>query len=82
MLSQMGANITTCDPHRIVIQGPSTLYGKRLISPDIRAGIALVIAGLIAQGQTEIDNIYQLDRGYERLEERLRALGANIERVE
>lgn len=82
MLSQMGANITTCDPHRIVVQGPSPLYGKRLISPDIRAGIALVIAGLIAEGQTEIDNIYQLDRGYERLEERLRALGASIERVE
>jgi len=82
MLSQMGANITTCDPHRIVIQGPSKLYGKRLISPDIRAGIALVIAGLIAEGTTEIDNIYQIDRGYEKIEERLRGLGANINRAD
>lgn len=82
MLSQMGANITTCDPHRVVVQGPSNLYGKRLISPDIRAGIALVIAGLIAEGKTEIDNIYQLDRGYEKIEERLRGLGAKIDRVE
>lgn len=82
MLSQMGANITTCDPHRVVIQGPSVLYGKRLISPDIRAGIALVIAGIIAEGTTEIDNIYQIDRGYEKIEERLRALGAKITRVE
>ncbi|MFA5163501.1 MAG: UDP-N-acetylglucosamine 1-carboxyvinyltransferase [Patescibacteria group bacterium] len=82
MLSQMGANITMCDPHRIVINGPSRLYGKKLISPDIRAGIALVIAALIASGTTEIDNIYQLDRGYERLDERLRQLGADIKRVE
>lgn len=82
MLSQMGANITTCDPHRVVIQGPSTLYGKHLISPDIRAGIALVIAGLIAEGVTEIDNIYQIDRGYEKLENRLIALGAKIERID
>ncbi|MCX6797828.1 MAG: UDP-N-acetylglucosamine 1-carboxyvinyltransferase, partial [Candidatus Falkowbacteria bacterium] len=81
MLSQMGAGITMCDPHRIVINGPSQLYGKKLISPDIRAGIALVIAALIAQGQTEIDNIYQLDRGYEKLDERLRTLGADIKRV-
>ncbi|MBN2884797.1 UDP-N-acetylglucosamine 1-carboxyvinyltransferase [Patescibacteria group bacterium] len=82
MLSQMGANITMCDPHRIVIQGPTKLYGKHLISPDLRAGIALVIAALIAEGQTEIDNIYQIDRGYEKLEERLRGIGADIERVE
>lgn len=82
MLSQMGANITSCDPHRIVIQGPSKLYGKHLISPDIRAGIALVIAGLIAEGTTEIDNIYQIDRGYEKLEERLKMLGAKIERID
>lgn len=82
MLSQMGANITTCDPHRIVVQGPSKLYGKNLISPDIRAGIALVIAGLIAEGITTIDNIYQIDRGYEKLEERLRGLGAEINRSE
>jgi UDP-N-acetylglucosamine 1-carboxyvinyltransferase len=82
MLSQMGAQITMCDPHRVVVQGPTRLYGKRLMSPDLRAGIALVIAALIADGRTEIDNIYQIDRGYEKLEERLRALGADIERVE
>ncbi len=82
MLSQMGANITMCDPHRILIQGPTKLYGKRLMSPDLRAGIALVIAALIAQGTTEIDNIYQIDRGYEQLDLRLKKLGAAIERVE
>lgn len=82
MLSQMGANIVMCDPHRVVVSGPTKLYAKKLISPDIRAGIALVIAGLIAEGKTEIDNIYQLDRGYEKLDERLRALGADIIRVE
>lgn len=82
MLSQMGANIVMCDPHRIVINGPTKLYGKKLISPDIRAGIALVIAALIAEGVTEIDNIYQIDRGYEQLDLRLKTLGAMIERVE
>jgi len=82
MLSQMGANITMCDPHRILIVGPTKLYGKKLISPDIRAGIGLVIAALIAKGTTEIDNIYQIDRGYEDLENRLRRLGADISRVE
>lgn len=82
MLSQMGANIVMCDPHRVVVSGPSKLYGKKIISPDIRAGIALVIAALIAEGNTEIDNIYQIDRGYEKLDERLRSLGADIQRVE
>lgn len=82
MLSQMGANVIMCDPHRVVINGPTKLYAKTLISPDIRAGIALVIAGLIAEGTTEIGNIYQLDRGYERLDERLRALGADIKRID
>lgn len=82
MLSQMGANIIMCDPHRVVISGPCCLHGKKLISPDIRAGIALVIAALLAQGRTEIDNIYQIDRGYEKLDERLRILGADIERVD
>lgn len=82
MLSQMGANVIMCDPHRVVINGPTKLYAKKLISPDIRAGIALVIAGLMAEGVTEIDNIYQLDRGYERLDERLRELGADIKRVD
>ena len=82
MLSQMGANIIMCDPHRVVVSGPTRLYGKKLISPDIRAGIALVIAALVAEGRTEIDNIYQIDRGYERLDERLRQLGADIRREE
>lgn len=81
MLSQMGANIIMCDPHRIVVSGPTKLNAKKLISPDIRAGIALVIAALTASGSTEIDNIYQIDRGYEKLDERLRAIGANIERL-
>ena len=82
MLSQMGANIIMCDPHRVVIIGPNNLYGKKLISPDIRAGIALVIAALIAKGPTEIDNIYQIDRGYEKLDERLRTIGADISRID
>jgi UDP-N-acetylglucosamine 1-carboxyvinyltransferase len=82
MLSQMGANIVMCDPHRVVVSGPTKLYGKKLISPDIRAGIALVIAALVAEGVTEIDNIYQIDRGYEKLDERLRRLGADLQRVE
>ncbi|MFH0780180.1 MAG: UDP-N-acetylglucosamine 1-carboxyvinyltransferase [Parcubacteria group bacterium] len=82
MLSQMGANIVMCDPHRVVVNGPTKLRGKKLISPDIRAGIALVIAALVAEGTTEIDNIYQLDRGYEKIEERLKAVGADIQRVE
>ena len=82
MLSQMGASIIMCDPHRVVISGPTKLYAKKLISPDIRAGIALVIAALIAEGTTEIDNIYQIDRGYEKLDERLRNLGADIRRVD
>jgi len=82
LLSQMGADITMCDPHRAVINGPTPLHGRKLTSPDLRAGITLLIAGLIAQGTTEIDNIYQIDRGYENIDERLRALGADIVRVE
>ncbi|MCK4553913.1 UDP-N-acetylglucosamine 1-carboxyvinyltransferase [Candidatus Parcubacteria bacterium] len=81
MLMQMGADIIMCDPHRIVVNGPTQLYGKKLTSPDLRAGIAMIIAGLIAQGQTEIDNIYQIDRGYEDIDGRLRALGADIRRI-
>lgn len=81
-LNAMGANILMCDPHRVVVTGPTKLTGKKIASPDIRAGIALVIAGLLAEGVTEIDNIYQIDRGYENIEERLRALGADIKRVE
>ncbi len=81
LLSRMGANIVLCDPHRVVITGPSKLYGKKVESPDIRAGLAMLIAGLIAQKTTEIDNIEQIDRGYERIDERLNKLGAKIKRV-
>jgi UDP-N-acetylglucosamine 1-carboxyvinyltransferase len=81
ILNSMGANILMCDPHRVLVSGPTPLQGKKIASPDIRAGIALVMAGLIAEGQTEIANIYQIDRGYERIEERLRGIGAKIERI-
>lgn len=82
LLNRMGANIILCDPHRALVQGPTALRGKRLESPDIRAGIAMLIAGLMAKGETVIDNIYQIERGFEKIEERLRGLGAKIERVE
>lgn len=82
MLTQMGANVIMADPHRVVVSGPSKLHSRKLASPDLRAGMALIIAALIAQGKTEIDNIYQIDRGYEKLEERLQKLGADIKRVE
>jgi len=78
MLTQMGANIIMCDPHRVVINGPTKLYGRKLTSPDLRAGIAMIIAALIAEGKTEIDNIYQIERGYEKIDERLSSLGADI----
>jgi len=81
-LKQMGAQIIMCDPHRVIINGKTQLYGRSLESPDLRAGYALVLAGLIAEGKTTIDNIYQIDRGYEKIEQRLRAVGANITRVE
>ncbi len=80
-LIKMGANITLCDPHRALIVGPTALHGAKLESPDLRAGIALVIAALCAEGESEIDNAYQIDRGYENIEGRLRDLGAEIERV-
>jgi len=82
ILNQMGAKIIMADPHRVIIQGPTKLYGRRLTSPDIRAGIALVIAALIAKGESVIENIYQIDRGYEHIEERLKKIGANIKRME
>jgi len=81
-LQLMGAAITICDPHRAIIVGPRQLRGQRVESPDIRAGMAMLIAALCADGVTEIGNIRQIDRGYERIDERLRALGAKIERVE
>jgi UDP-N-acetylglucosamine 1-carboxyvinyltransferase len=78
----MGARIILCDPHRAIVSGPSRLYGERLTSPDIRAGMAMLIAGLCADGTSVIGNVREIDRGYERIDERLRALGAGIERVE
>jgi UDP-N-acetylglucosamine 1-carboxyvinyltransferase len=78
----MGARIILCDPHRAVVTGPAKLYGARMESPDIRAGMALLMASLCAEGTSRIGNVGQIDRGYERIDERLRALGARIERVE
>jgi UDP-N-acetylglucosamine 1-carboxyvinyltransferase len=80
-LVAMGARITLCDPHRAIVSGPSRLHGERVESPDIRAGMAMLIAALCAEGTSEIGNVVQIDRGYERIEERLRQLGARIERV-
>jgi len=77
----MGANIILCDPHRAVVTGPARLRGQRVESPDIRAGMAMLIAALCAEGRSEIGNVRQIDRGYERIDERLRGLGAQIERV-
>jgi len=82
ILNRMGADITMCDPYRIIVEGPTKLYGKKMESPDLRAGIALLIAALGAEGVSEIDNIYQIDRGYERIEERLQGLGAEIRRTD
>ena len=81
-LVSMGARIILCDPHRAVVTGPARLYGQRMSSPDIRAGMAMVIAALSAEGRSTIGDAYQIDKGYERIDERLRALGAQIERVE
>lgn len=81
-LISMGCSIILCDPHRVVVAGPSRLYGTQLESPDVRAGMALLIASLAASGKSVINNIRQIDRGYERIDEKLRSLGAVIERVE
>ncbi len=78
----MGARIVLCDPHRAVISGPSPLKGGTVESPDIRAGMAMLLAALAAEGRSTIYNIGQIERGYERIDERLRALGADIERVD
>jgi UDP-N-acetylglucosamine 1-carboxyvinyltransferase len=77
----MGADVTLCDPHRAIVEGPRRLRGEKLDSPDIRAGMAMLIAALCAEGHSEIGNVRQIDRGYERIDERLRDLGAHIERV-
>lgn len=79
-LIEMGAQIILCDPHRAVVVGPSRLHGERLESPDIRAGMAMLIAALCAEGTSVIRNIGQIDRGYERIDDKLRALGAHVER--
>jgi len=81
-LVSMGARIILCDPHRAVVTGPSKLYGYRMESPDIRAGMAMLMASLCAEGTSRIGNVGQIDRGYERIDARLRELGAQIERVE
>jgi UDP-N-acetylglucosamine 1-carboxyvinyltransferase len=77
----MGARIILCDPYRCLIQGPNTLYAEDLESPDIRAGMALLLATLAAKGQSTIRNVRQIDRGYERVDEKLRLLGANVLRI-
>ncbi len=78
----MGAKIILCDPHRAVVVGPSTLHGQEMSSPDIRAGMALLIAALAAQGTSTIANVGQIDRGYEAIDVKLRSLGAHIQRVD
>jgi UDP-N-acetylglucosamine 1-carboxyvinyltransferase len=80
-LVSMGARIILCDPHRAVVTGPTKLRGQRMESPDIRAGMSMLLASLCAEGESTIGAIYQIDKGYERIDERLRALGARIERT-
>ncbi|MEK7566895.1 MAG: UDP-N-acetylglucosamine 1-carboxyvinyltransferase [Patescibacteria group bacterium] len=81
-LVRLGANITPCDPHRVIILGPTVLSGRAVESPDLRSGLAFIIAGLIAKGETVVHNIYNIDRGYESIETKLAALGADIKRVQ
>ncbi len=81
-LVSMGARIILCDPHRAVVTGPARLYAQQMSSPDIRAGMAMLLAALCADGTSTIGNIGEIDRGYERIDERLRSIGAHIERVE
>src|ERR687888_432915 len=81
-LVSMGARIILCDPHRVVVTGPARLVGQQMSSPDIRAGMAMLLAALCAEGTSTIGNIGEIDRGYERIDERLRSLGARIERIE
>jgi UDP-N-acetylglucosamine 1-carboxyvinyltransferase len=81
-LVSMGARIILCDPHRCIVEGPTRLVGEQLESPDIRAGMALVLAALAADGTSNIRNIGQIDRGYEQIDAKLRSLGAQIERLD
>jgi UDP-N-acetylglucosamine 1-carboxyvinyltransferase len=80
-LVNMGAQVVLCDPHRCIVQGPTTLYGEKLESPDIRAGMALLLAALAAEGRSIIRNVGQIDRGYEKVDQKLRQLGAQVERI-
>ena len=80
-LIEMGAKIVLCDPHRAVVSGPAALKGSSMVSPDVRAGMAMVIAALCAEGKSTISNIYQIERGYENLAAKLKSLGARIERI-
>lgn len=80
-LVNMGAHVVLCDPHRCIVQGPTTLFGEQLESPDIRAGMSLLLAALAAEGTSTIRNVNQIDRGYERVDEKFRALGAHIQRI-
>ncbi|MFA6094959.1 MAG: UDP-N-acetylglucosamine 1-carboxyvinyltransferase [Candidatus Paceibacterota bacterium] len=80
-LVRMGADVVMWDPHRVMVKGPTALKGKELEGPDIRAGLAFVIAAIVAKGKSTIDSIYYIDRGYEKVEERLRAIGVDIQRV-
>ncbi|MFH1979418.1 MAG: UDP-N-acetylglucosamine 1-carboxyvinyltransferase [Patescibacteria group bacterium] len=81
-LERMGAEIVLCDPHRAIINGPTQLRGREMESPDLRAGLAFLIAGLIAKGNSVVHNAYNIDRGYEKIENRLNAVGAEIKRVD
>ncbi len=81
-LAKLGANVMLCDPHRALITGPTELHGKTIISPDIRAGMAFILAGLIANGKTTIEQAHLIERGYEKIDMRLAQLGAKIERIE
>jgi UDP-N-acetylglucosamine 1-carboxyvinyltransferase len=80
-LKRMGAHITPCDPHRVIVRGPANLHGREIETPDIRAGLAFLIAALTAHGTSTLHNIYQIDRGYEKIEDRLNKLGAHIKRI-
>ncbi len=80
-LKKMGASAIVADPHRVLITGPTPLYGTKITSYDLRAGASLIMAALVAEGESEISEVYQVDRGYEKIEERLQKIGANIERI-
>jgi UDP-N-acetylglucosamine 1-carboxyvinyltransferase len=80
-LVHMGAQIVLCDPHRCIVQGPTTLVGEKMESPDIRAGMSMLLAALAAEGKSVIRNVGQIDRGYERVDDKLRQLGAQIQRI-